>query len=110
MQGIGVDIVEFADVRKARFLARVAEFILSGGEQSEFRASADRVQFLASRMAAKEAVIKAFPHPISFQDFEVRKNAEKPVIYFFDSSHRAYRVLVSISHSQEHAVGMASVA
>ena len=109
MKGIGIDIVDIKRIRTARWMGRIAEYVLSGRELAEMAGRQDKAQFLASRFAVKEAVIKAFPRPVVFHDFEVRKQNAKPIAYFFDSRNQDYTTLVSISHTKTHAIGMAIV-
>lgn len=105
--GIGVDIVELDRIRNARFPERLGELFLSSEEQAELKTRTDKVEYLASRFAVKEAVIKAHPDPINFQDFEIRKHGKKPVVHFFDNRHNSYQVQVSLAHSTEYAAGYA---
>lgn len=105
--GIGIDIIELERVKKARFLNRLAEFVLSDNEMSEFEKSSDKIQFFASRFAVKEAVIKALPVKVTYKDFEVVKNGEKPIINFFDSFFAKFQVFISISHSTKYVAGFA---
>ncbi len=107
MSGIGVDILELERVKKARFLNRLAEFVLSDKEISEFQKSSDKIQFFASRFAVKEAVIKAYPQKLTYRDFEIVRNGDKPEINFFNHNHPNPKVLISISHSTKYAVGFA---
>jgi holo-[acyl-carrier protein] synthase len=107
--GIGVDIVEMRRITGIRHVERFSEFFLSPHEQAQLANSVDKAGFIASRFAAKEAVIKAFPHTITAVDFEIRKNGVKPFVHFFNPAHRAYRVHVSLSHSTDYAAGYAQV-
>lgn len=107
MAGIGVDIVEYEQVRRARFLDRVAEFAFSANERKQMSESSDAVQFFASRFAAKEAVVKAFPEELSYQDFEIIKEGAKPAVHFLKHAKHTCRTAVSISHSQHFAIGFA---
>lgn len=107
MVGIGIDIVEYEHVRQARFLPRVAEFVLSANEQEHMAQSPDAVQFFASRFAAKEAVIKAFPGKLSYRDFEIAKQGARPVVRFVTLRKSACTVAVSITHTKQYAAGFA---
>jgi holo-[acyl-carrier-protein] synthase len=108
--GIGVDIVELERVKHIRFLGRFAEYFLSPGELIFFEQSADPISFIASRFAAKEATIKAFPGFLSPHDFEIVKDGVKPVVKFFaEEREKQYTALVSMSHSTSYAIGYASV-
>lgn len=107
--GVGIDVIELSRFREARFFDRVAEYVLRDMELKEMDESRDRVQYLASRFAAKEAVIKAFPSPLTYQDFRIDKKASKPVVAFVDPRYGKYHVLLSISHSFQHVVSCANV-
>jgi phosphopantetheine--protein transferase-like protein len=107
--GIGIDIVELWRIRQIRFLERFAELTFSPGECNQLQSSKDAIAFVASRFAVKEAVIKAFPHPLTSKDFEIRKEGIKPVVHFFNSEHRRYIAHVSLSHSTDYAAGYARV-
>lgn len=103
--GIGTDIVELERVRRARFLSRAAEYILNPGEIREMSCARDAVQFLSSRLAAKEAVIKACPGPCSYHDVVIAKNGDTPVAKV--TSRPDCHFFISIAHSFEHAVANA---
>lgn len=105
--GVGVDIVELERVRAIRCLRRFAELVLSKRELAELAARTDAIAFVASRFAAKEAVIKACPQPLTAQDFEIRKRGPKPYVHFFNPAHRRCRVSVSLAHSTDYAAGYA---
>jgi holo-[acyl-carrier-protein] synthase len=108
--GIGVDIVELERVRGIRFLERFAEYFLTPNEMRTFADYADPIAFIASRFAAKEATIKAFPGFLSPHDFEIVKDGKKPLIRFVsDAVARRYEAAVSMAHSTEYAAGYAMV-
>ncbi len=108
--GVGVDIVEFSRIKNIRFLDRFAEYFLTPAEIMACEASADRVSFLASRFAAKEATIKAFPTLLKPHDFEIIKEGKGPAVRFASvENENKYRAFVSITHSTEYAAGYATV-
>lgn len=107
--GVGVDILEIGRIKNIRFLDRFAEFFLSPNELKQLAERVDKVSFIASRFAAKEAVIKAFPYSITAADFEIRKEGVKPYVHFFNPAHRMYKAHVSLSHSTMYAAGYAHV-
>jgi holo-[acyl-carrier-protein] synthase len=107
--GVGVDIVEISRIKKIRFLDRFAEYFLTGSELALFRTSPDPLRFVASRFAAKEAVIKACPEKISPHEFEIEKNGVRPVVRFLSEKGSRYAALVSLAHSTEYAAGYAAV-
>jgi len=114
---IGIDIVETARIAKDlstygdRFLNR----ILGPDELKLYEQRADRIQFLAGRFAAKEAVVKALGRYLS------RRPAWASIQIVYDDSGNPelllpsdlqdqlarVRCLVSISHSRSSAVAMA---
>ena len=108
--GVGIDIVELEDMRKARFKKRVAEYFLTKKEIRTMPHGARRTQFLASRFALKEAVIKAFPKKISPLDFEIIKKENRPHIVFMSPQrNKKYVVLVSLTHTVHIAAAIAIV-
>lgn len=109
MRGIGVDIIELNRVRNIRFLERFSQFIFSENEMKQMRRESNRVQFAASRLAIKEAVIKALPGSLKYHDFEILKKGRKPVVRFLKPMARPYQAFVSLAHSSEYVVGFAIV-
>jgi holo-[acyl-carrier protein] synthase len=107
--GIGIDIVELGRIEAIDAFERFAEMVLSPHEQEQLSARKDKVEFMASRFAAKEAVIKAFPLTVTAQDFEILKDGVRPQVHFFNPLHHGYRVHVSLSHSTQFAAGCAVV-
>lgn len=105
--GIGTDIVDLRRVREASFLDRIAEYVLLPEERAMLETSRDRVQFIASRFAAKEAVIKAFPASCSYQDLVITKDGDKPIVEFRRKDAGRYRAIVSMAHDPEHAIAFA---
>ena len=108
MIGIGTDILEL-DRLEGTLLTRVAEYFLTPAEMVEYHTRRDKLAYVASRFAAKEAVIKAFPERLSPHDFLIHKAGTKPTVIFLKPAHRKYRVLVSLSHSTRYVVGFAAV-
>ena len=110
MAGVGVDIVEIDRVKNIRLLRRFAEYFLTPMEVAVFDGRIDKVAFIASRFAAKEATIKALPGFLSPHDFETVKIGKKPVVRFLSSAKRgSYEAMVSLSHSTSYAAGYAIV-
>jgi holo-[acyl-carrier protein] synthase len=107
--GTGIDIVENAPIARARFKDRLAEYFLTKEEIAAMPPSAKSIEFLASRFAAKEAVIKAFPEKLSPHDFRIEKAGEKPVVAFVSERHASYSVHVSLSHTPHFAAAVAIV-
>ena len=107
--GTGIDIVEVGRVRQARYLNRVADFLLLESERSSLRESREAAQFVASRLAAKEAVIKAYPGALGYRDFSIVKDGEKLSVRFARQEHKKYKVFLSIAHEFNYAVACATV-
>src|SRR5581483_11350480 len=105
MFSVGVDIVELSRFKNMNHPDRVAEFFLTDIELQESKTSADKIQFLASRFAVKEAVIKAVPEKLEFNEFAVVKNGNKPQIKFINNKYQKYQIAISLSHSVTSAIG-----
>jgi holo-[acyl-carrier protein] synthase len=108
--GIGTDIVELERVEHIGELRRFAEYFLTPAELAAFAANSDPIRFVASRFAAKEAVIKACPDKLKPHDFEILKKGVKPMVRFVAADLAArYEAVVSLSHSTRYAAGYAVV-
>lgn len=108
--GVGVDIVELDRVKGILSPERFCEYFLTNSEIRSMKSSKDRIGFIASRFAAKEAVIKAFPGLIKPKDFEISKRANKPKVSFLKKSDDGnYKAMLSISHSTAYAIGYAVI-
>lgn len=100
--GIGTDISLVSRFRTARHPARIAAFFLSSREWNTLQTAPDIARALASRFAAKEAVIKSVPVRVRPLDFEITKVNEKPVVSWSEIA-LPYQVFVSMSHDGEYA-------
>jgi holo-[acyl-carrier-protein] synthase len=107
--GIGTDIVEIKRLKEARYLERVASFLFTPKEMLVMEKSRNKVEFVASRLAAKESIIKAFPGTLHYHDFEIGKRGKKLTVDFTDLKHAKYHVFVSIAHEFTYAIGYAIV-
>ena len=107
--GVGIDIVDIGRIRSARYLARAAEFFFLPAELADMRASRDQAQFMASRLALKEAIIKAMPERLWYHDMCLQKEGEKIVVQLQRPLEHQYRILVSVAHELSYAVGYATV-
>lgn len=103
--GIGTDIARIERFRMASFPRRLASFYLSDAEYEALEHSSDLAQSLASRFAAKEAVIKATPEKLAPHDFEILKEGPRPVVRWLRAL--PYDVHVSIAHESEYATAVA---
>ena len=118
--GIGIDIIEVARIKASyeRFGERFLKRILHPNEISYCLSHTAPAPFLAARFAAKEAISKAFGTGIGaqlgWQDMEVgRKESGEPFVILHESgkklleARKARVVLISLSHTQEHAAAVA---
>lgn len=115
--GIGTDIVELDRFERIN-LDRLIDRILTKQEQSYLpKHREQRLQFLAGRFAAKEAISKALGTGIgaffSFQDAEIIPDEKgKPVVRMRSALRARFkeqkdlRIHLSISHSDHHAIAM----
>jgi holo-[acyl-carrier protein] synthase len=105
---IGIDIVEIKRIEKLlnkyenKFLRRV----FSIREIELYKRHKRRVSFLAGRIAAKEAVIKAFGRYIPWNRIEVL-GEEKP--YTIIEGRTEIPLMLSISHTKTLAVAVAII-
>lgn len=121
--GIGVDITEVKRIEAAitRFGDRFLSRIYLPQEMQYCQSYKNPMPHLAARFAAKEAISKAFGTGIgkhlSWLDLEVgRKNSGEPFVILHRQAASlleaagAARVLISLSHTRQHAVAMAVLA
>ena len=106
--GIGIDIVDIHRI-KARDYKRIAEFVFLPEELVSMGKSRDEVQFLASRFAAKEAVIKAYPEPLGYHDIYIQKRGVKPYASVRSASCTPYQIDISMAHELQYALAWATV-
>ncbi len=118
--GLGIDIIEVERIRSshAKFGERFLNRVLCESEIAYCLSHRDPGPFLAVRVAAKEAISKAFGTGIGaqlgWQDMEVgRKPSGEPYVILherglalFEARH-AGSVLLSLSHTQAHATAVA---
>jgi len=118
--GVGIDIIEVARIRSSyeRFGERFLNRILLPNEIAYCLSHKVPAPFLAARFAAKEAISKAFGTGIGaqlgWQDMEVgRKESGEPFVILHGGGkklleeRKARVVLISLSHTQEHAAAVA---
>ena len=118
--GIGIDIIEVNRIAASyeRFGERFLKRILHPGEINYCLSHSKPAPFLAARFAAKEAISKAFGTGIGaqlgWQDIEIaRKESGEPYVILHGAGQKLLRdrharvVLVSLSHTQQHAAAVA---
>lgn len=116
--GIGTDIVEIPRIKKA--IERSPDFIkkmFTKNEIEYFNSRNMRVESIAGRFAAKEAVAKALGtgfRGFDFKDIEIdRTTLGKPIAFLkgkakkMDKKWGKYKIHLSISHSKENAIAYA---
>ena len=105
--GIGIDIVENKRIEKS-ISDYFLNFVLSKDELEIYNnkpSKKKKVEFLAGRFAVKEAIIKAMSGvELPYRNQLVVLNDEngKPFV-----NYKNYNILISISHEQNYAVGIA---
>jgi holo-[acyl-carrier protein] synthase len=118
--GLGIDIIEVARIQASfeKFGERFLNRILHPNEIGYCLSHRVPGPFLAARFAAKEAISKAFGTGIGAQlgwrDMEVgRKETGEPFVILHERGQALLKerggktVLISLSHTQEHAAAIA---
>jgi len=118
--GVGTDIIEVARIQASyeRFGERFVNRILLDNEIAYCLSHKSPAPFIAARFAAKEAISKAFGTGIGaklgWQDMEVgRRESGEPYVILHGDGQKLLQerggrvVLISLSHTQQHATAMA---
>jgi holo-[acyl-carrier protein] synthase len=118
--GVGIDIIEVGRIQASyeKFGDRFLKRILHDNEIAYCLSHKMPGPFLAARFAAKEAISKAFGTGIgaqlSWQDMEVAKRESgEPYLILHGNGEKLLAerggraVLISLSHTQEHATAVA---
>src|SRR5580692_2130331 len=118
--GVGTDIIEVARIQASyeQFGERFLNRILHENEIAYCLSHKSPAPFLAARFAAKEAISKAFGTGIgaqlSWQDMEVaRRESGEPYVILHGKGEALLQarqgrvVLISLSHTQQHATAVA---
>ncbi len=118
--GVGIDIIEVARIQSSheKFGERFLNRILLADEIAYCLSHKIPGPFLAARFAAKEAISKAFGTGIgaqlSWHDMEVRRRESgEPYVVLHGKgatllqSRGGRIVLISLSHTQQHATAVA---
>ena len=107
IKGLRVDIVE--NNRFSSFPKGALEKIFTPLELGEMERRVDKTEFLASRFAVKEAVVKAYGTGfgvIGAKDIETR-NDEKGKPFVLVKGERKDNIHVSLSHEKEYSIAFA---
>ena len=107
IKGLGVDIVE--NNRFSSFPKGALEKIFTPFELSEMERRVDKTEFLASRFAVKEAVVKALGTgfgDIGAKDIETR-NDDKGKPFVLVNGERKDNIHISLSHEKEYSIAFA---
>jgi holo-[acyl-carrier protein] synthase len=96
IKGIGCDIVEHERVNLS-----IANKVLSLNELLIFEKSNNKVEFLASRFACKEAIVKATNKKYLFSDIEIMNNSDGGCYCNIKG------MMISISHEKKYSIAMA---
>jgi len=115
--GHGIDIVEINQIQKIinRSGERFEKQFLTDAEQDTAKKNSKRVQYLAGRFAAKEAILKAlgtgWSNGISFLDIEIQRlpTGQPSATLHARCKELAQELgisewLISISHSESYAI------
>ncbi len=112
----GIDIVHNKRISKNIYNLRFIQKILSASEIEKYNKISNysrKVEFLAGRFAAKEAIIKALSFKINFNSISIFNNSvsfvDKDYILiklsnFFNKDVRDFFIKVSISHERDLTV------
>ncbi len=108
IEGIGVDIVSHRRIKSIfnKYGDRFVKRVLSEKEQKEFSRVKDKVSFLSSRWAAKEALVKALGETFIFSQVSVLKEDGKP---FINLDFSGKKVHISLSHEKDYSIAFAVV-
>ncbi|UCC43497.1 MAG: holo-ACP synthase [Candidatus Zixiibacteriota bacterium] len=116
---VGIDIVEIERISRAyrRFGDRFVGRILGPDEVGMMGSRADKIAYLAGRLAAKEATIKALGHYLTkrppIRTLQIHKGRDgRPELSLPDEVRKLLppvKCLVSISHERSNAVGLAII-
>ncbi|PKK84664.1 MAG: holo-[acyl-carrier-protein] synthase [candidate division Zixibacteria bacterium HGW-Zixibacteria-1] len=116
---VGIDLIEIDRVRKAlgQWGERFARRVLGEEERILYREKQNKVQFLAGRFAAKEAVMKALgtflDSGVHLRDIQILNDLYgKPYVHLEDNVRERIldkEVKVSITHERKMAAAVAII-
>ncbi len=107
IDGLGIDIIEIERIKKALQNPRFVQRVLTERE----RAYCKKVEQVAGRFCAKEAIMKALGRHLPWQEIEIvnEENGKPRVVLYGKTKEMAKggEILLSISHSRSFAVAIA---
>lgn len=108
IEGVGVDIVSHRRIKRVleRYGERFLKRVMAESELEELRKRADVVGFVASRWAAKEAVVKALGCSVSYRLIEVLKDEKRPWVRIEGIDKKIH---LSLSHEKDYSIAFAVV-
>lgn len=116
IKGVGVDIVDIDRIRRImKDSPRFVDRILTNKEQDQMISMnlPRKIEFVAGRFAAKEAVGKALGigiGSVSFLDIEISPNSSgRPSVQINQDRFKHFHYHLSISHTEEWAIAYAIV-
>jgi len=106
--GIGIDLVHIKKFEKITYLKKPSFYkkIFLPSEIEYCLKFKKPGQHFAGKFAIKESVKKSINEPISFLDIETYHLKSKLKIKLHKSWNKKYKILGSISHENEYAIGM----
>lgn len=113
IEGIGNDIIEIARIKKSieRHGKSFLDRLFTEKEQAHCTQYKDAASHFAGRFAAKEAISKAlgtgFGKELSWQEIEILNDEKGKPIVFLSKRLEEKKILLSISHSESHAIATA---
>lgn len=96
IKGIGTDIVEHERVN-----LNISRLVLSSEELIAFNQAKNQIEFLASRFAAKEAIVKATNKQYLFKDIILSNTESGKLVCNLEGIH------ITISHEQKYSIAFA---
>ncbi len=108
IKGVGVDITSHRRIEQVlkRYGERFLKRIMTEGELQELAKRSEVVSFVASRWAAKEAVIKALGGTVPYRHIEVFKIGKKPYVKVKGVNEKIH---LSLSHERDYSIAFAIV-
>jgi holo-[acyl-carrier protein] synthase len=96
IKGIGCDIVEHDRVNLS-----IAKKVLTNSEYELYEKSNNKIEYLASRFACKEAIVKASNKKFLFKDIEILNHKNGACYCNIEG------MMISISHEKKYSIAMA---